>query len=140
MSPSEYELALRQIDGIVVPRLPRRPEEALHPVLRLAARFADPAARRTLPDPPLVRSTLDLDLQQEVSRLTAATVRALADDGARNAAAIVLDRATGETLAWVGSAGYYDTRDAGAIDYAAVARPAGSTLKPFLYALALERG
>jgi len=140
MSPSEYELALHQIDGIVVPRLPRRPEEALHPVLRLAARFADPAARRTLPDPPLVRSTLDLGLQQEVSRLTAATVRALADDGARNAAAIVLDRATGETLAWVGSANYYDTRDAGAIDYATVARPAGSTLKPFLYALALERG
>ena len=84
--------------------------------------------------------TLDLGLQQEVSRLTAATVRALADEGARNAAAIVLDRATGEVLAWVGSAGYFDARDAGAIDYATVSRPAGSTLKPFLYALALERG
>jgi penicillin-binding protein 1C len=140
LSPSEHELALRQIDGIVVPRLHRRPEEALHPVLKFASDFADPEARRTLPDPPLVRSTLDLDLQQEVSRLTAATVRALANDGARNAAAIVLDRATGEILAWVGSAGYYDARDAGAIDYAAVLRPAGSTLKPFLYALALERG
>ncbi|MHB8835209.1 MAG: transglycosylase domain-containing protein [Candidatus Methylomirabilia bacterium] len=137
---SEYELALRQIGTIVVPRLPRRPEEALHAVLQLAAQFADPAARRALPDPPLVRTTLDLGLQQEVSRLTTATVRALADEGARNAAAIVLDRGSGEVLARVGSAGYFDTRDAGAIDYAAVARPAGSTLKPFLYALALERG
>ena len=140
IAPSEYELALRQIDTIVVPRLPQRPEEALHAVLRLATRFGDPAARRSLPNPPLVRTTLDLGLQQEVSRLTAATVRSLADEGARNAAAIVLDRGTGEVLAWVGSAGYFDARDAGAIDYAAVARPAGSTLKPFLYALALERG
>ena len=67
-------------------------------------------------------------------------MRSLADEGAGNAAAIVLDRGTGEILAWVGSAGYFDAGDAGAIDYAAVARPAGSTLKPFLYALALERG
>jgi penicillin-binding protein 1C len=140
LSPAEHELALRQIDGIVVPRLPRRPEEALHPILKIAAAYADPAARRALPDPPLVRSTLDLGLQQEVARLTAATVRALADDGARNAAAILLDRASGDVLAWVGSAGYYNARDAGAIDYAGVPRPAGSTLKPFLYALALERG
>ncbi len=139
LAPAEYELALRQIDGIVVPRLPQRPQEALHAVLRLAARFGDPAARRTLPNPPLVRSTLDLGLQQEVARLTTATVHSLADEGARNAAAIVLDRVTGEVLAWVGSAGYFDARDAGAIDYATVARPAGSTLKPFLYALALER-
>jgi penicillin-binding protein 1C len=140
IAPAEHELALRQLEAIVVPPLPRRPEEALHPILRLAAHLADPAARRTLPSPPLVRSTLDLGLQQEVARLTAATVHALADEGARNAAAIVLDRGTGEILAWVGSAGYFDPRDAGAIDYAAVARPAGSTLKPFLYALALERG
>lgn len=140
IAPAEHELALRQIDGIVVPRLPQRPEEALHAVLRIATRFNDPAARLTLPNPPLIRTTLDLGLQQEISRLTAATVRSLADEGARNAAAIVLDRGSGEVLAWVGSANYFDARNAGAIDYAAVARPAGSTLKPFLYALALERG
>lgn len=140
IGPAEHEQALRQIDGIAVPPLPRRPTEALHAVLRLAANLGGPAARRSLPDPPLVRTAIDLDLQQEVSRLAAATVRSLEEDGARNAAAIVLDRASGDILAWVGSAGYFDTRDAGAIDYAAVPRPAGSTLKPFLYALALERG
>ena len=105
IAPAEHELALRQIEGIVVPRLPQRPEEALHAVLRLATRFGEPAARRALPNPPLVRTTLDLDLQQEVSRLTAATVRSLADEGARNAAAIVLDRGSGEVLAWVGLRG-----------------------------------
>lgn len=140
ISPAEHELALRQIADIAVPPLPRRSPEALHAVLRLAARLGDPEERRSLPDPPLLRTALDLDLQQEVSRLTAATVRSLAEDGARNAAAIVLDRSSGEVLAWVGSAGYFDTRDAGAIDYAGLSRPAGSTLKPFLYALALERG
>src|SRR5439155_399543 len=43
-------------------------------------------------------------------------------------------------VAWVGSAGYFDARHAGAYDYAGVPRSPGSTLKPFLYALALERG
>ena len=140
LDPAEYELALRQIDGIVIPPLPRRPEEAIHPVLRLAARLGDASTRRALPDPPLLRTTLDLDLQREVARLAAATVRSLADEGARNAAAIVLERGTGEVLAWLGSTGYFDRGGAGAIDYATVPRPAGSTLKPFLYALALERG
>src|SRR5206468_7033764 len=40
----------------------------------------------------------------------------------------------------VGSAGWFDARHAGAYDYAGVPRSPGSTLKPFLYALALERG
>jgi penicillin-binding protein 1C len=53
---------------------------------------------------------------------------------------IVLDRRSGEVLAWLGSVDYFDAAHAGAIDYARVARSPGSTLKPFLYALALERG
>jgi penicillin-binding protein 1C len=140
ISAADFDLALGQIDAIAVPPLPRRSPDALHALLRLAARLERPEVRRTLPTPPLVRTALDLDLQQEVARLAAATVRGLAEDGARNAAAVLLDRASGEVLAWVGSAGYFDARDAGAIDYTAVPRPAGSTLKPFLYALALERG
>ncbi|MCP4903235.1 MAG: glycosyl transferase, partial [bacterium] len=45
-----------------------------------------------------------------------------------------------EVLAWIGSTDYFDDNHAGAIDYARVSRSPGSTLKPFLYALALERG
>src|SRR5438132_727354 len=66
--------------------------------------------------------------------------KALEERGAGNAAAIVVERGTNRVVAWVGSAGYFDDRHAGAYDYARVPRSPGSTLKPFLYALALERG
>ena len=42
--------------------------------------------------------------------------------------------------AWVGSAEYFDERHGGSIDYTQVLRSPGSALKPFIYALALERG
>jgi penicillin-binding protein 1C len=140
LSAAEHELAQRQIGAIAVPALPRRPEETLHALLRLARRFDDPGERRALPDPPVVRTTLDPDLQAEVSWMTFDAVRSWKGAGAGNAAAVVLDRGTGRVLAWAGSAGYFDAAAAGAIDYTAVPRPAGSTLKPFLYALALDRG
>ncbi len=66
--------------------------------------------------------------------------RRLGAAGAGNAAVVVVDRASREVLAWVGSTDYFDGGRAGAIDYTAVPRSPGSTLKPFLYALALERG
>jgi penicillin-binding protein 1C len=50
----------------------------------------------------------------------------------------VVDNATGEIRAWVGSAGPGST--APAVDGVRARRQAGSTLKPFLYALAIERG
>ena len=58
---------------------------------------------------------------------------------AEQAAAIVVKVDTGEVLAWVGSSGYYAPA-AGAIDFAQTDRSPGSTLKPFIYALALDRG
>src|SRR5205814_10287013 len=45
-----------------------------------------------------------------------------------------------EVRACVGSTGYFDAAHAGAVDFTAVRRSPGSALKPFFYALALERG
>ena len=67
------------------------------------------------------------------------TVETLADRGASQAAAVVLDNATGEVLAWVGSPDFWaDT--AGQVDMVVSPRQPGSALKPFLYALAFDRG
>jgi penicillin-binding protein 1C len=52
-------------------------------------------------------------------------------------AVVVLDNATGEVLAWVGANG--DTSDAPQVDGVLARRQAGSTLKPFAYALAFEQ-
>ncbi|MBV8199368.1 MAG: hypothetical protein JOZ15_01980, partial [Acidobacteria bacterium] len=89
---------------------------------------------------PILRTTLDLDLQRDASAMTWRALREWRGRGAGNASLIVLDLARHEVLAWVGSAAYFDAEDHGAIDYARVRRSAGSTLKPFLYGLALERG
>jgi penicillin-binding protein 1C len=110
-----------------------RPAEALHAILRL-----DTALAGETP-PELVRSTIDLDLQRRVTQLARSRLDAWQAQGARQVAAIVTDRATMQVLAWVGS-GRYTATDAGEIDYATRSRSPGSTLKPFIYAEALEQG
>ena len=75
---------------------------------------------------------------QRVAR--SALRRQLAELRGRNAedgAVVVLDNASGEVLAWVGSAG--DTSSAGEVDAVLARRQPGSTLKPFVYALALQQ-
>jgi penicillin-binding protein 1C len=86
-----------------------------------------------------VRTSLDLPLQLALEAEVRHTVETLADRGASQAAAVVLDNATGEVLAWVGSPDFWaDT--AGQVDMVTSPRQPGSALKPFLYALAFDRG
>ena len=85
------------------------------------------------------RTSLDLELQQELEAEVRHTVALLAAHGARHAAAVVLDNEAGEVLAWVGSPDFWaDT--AGQVDMVVSPRQPGSALKPFLYALAFDRG
>jgi penicillin-binding protein 1C len=140
LSPPEHELAVRQIDHLRVPALEARPSVAMHALLRLQERLQDPSVRRAFASRPIVTTTLDLDLQREVADIARRAIESWEPLGAGNAAVIVLDRRSGEVLAWLGSVDYFDATRAGAIDYTGVPRSPGSTLKPFLYALALERG
>jgi penicillin-binding protein 1C len=85
------------------------------------------------------RTSLDLALQAELEDEVRHTVDQLRDQGARQAALVVLDNPTGEVLAWVGSPDFWaDT--AGQVDMVVSARQPGSALKPFLYALGFDRG
>ncbi|UCF96207.1 MAG: transglycosylase domain-containing protein, partial [Spirochaetaceae bacterium] len=58
----------------------------------------------------------------------------------RNASALVLDNRSGQVLVWVGSQDFFDKENSGEIDGVRLKSSSGSTLKPFLYAAALERG
>ena len=51
-----------------------------------------------------------------------------------------VDNATGEVLARVGSADYFDDARAGQVDMTQALRSPGSALKPFIYGLAFEDG
>src|SRR5262249_45602357 len=85
-------------------------------------------------------TTLDIALQRAVSGIIRAARPSLERHGAHNVAAVVLDNATGEWLAWEGSGNYDDVEHGGTIDGVVTARQPGSALKPFTYALAFEEG
>jgi penicillin-binding protein 1C len=83
-----------------------------------------------------VATTLDAALQRHVAAVLDRQVRELGDRNVRDAAALVVDNASGEVLAWVGGSGA--TSSARFVDGVRARRQAGSTLKPFLYARAFD--
>jgi penicillin-binding protein 1C len=113
----------------------RRPFLAPHFTSRILA-WAEAEGR---PFPGSWRTSLDFDLQRALESEVSHTVEQLSDRGVRHAAAVILDNRSGEILAWVGSPDFWaDT--AGQVDMVVSPRQPGSALKPFLYALAFDRG
>ena len=86
-----------------------------------------------------LRTTLDLPLNEQVDGIVRDRLAQLRDHNVHNAAAVVIDNATGDVIALVGSADYFAAGN-GQVNGAWAKRSAGSTLKPFTYLLALERG
>ncbi len=87
-----------------------------------------------------VRTTLDRDLQRFVQAQTQEVVDALSSFHVTDAAALVVDNRTGDVLAYVGSPDYFSDAVLGRNDGVQALRQPGSSLKPFTYELALERG
>jgi penicillin-binding protein 1C len=87
-----------------------------------------------------VRTTLDRSLQRFTQAQTEAVIGALAPYQVSDGAALVVDNATGDVLAYVGSPDYFSDQLLGRNDGVQALRQAGSSLKPFTYELALERG
>jgi penicillin-binding protein 1C len=140
LSREEYALACTQLQSIRIPYRGERPRNALHALLHLGTMLNTPHNRMIRNQRPIVITTLDSDLQEEVAWMTGQALKTWRPAGAGNAAMIVLERDTNEVLAWVGSGDYFDAAHAGAIDYASIPRSPGSALKPFIYALAMDRG
>jgi penicillin-binding protein 1C len=84
-----------------------------------------------------VQSSLDADLQGFASTALRRQLATLRQQQVEDGAVLVIDNASGEILAWVGSSG--DLSSAAEVDGVTALRQAGSTLKPFLYAQAFER-
>lgn len=81
---------------------------------------------------------LELNLQKQLERMV--TDYVAATNGVQNASALLLDSQTMKISALVGSADYYQEAIAGQVDGTRARRSPGSTLKPFIYAKALDEG
>ncbi|MDQ2878970.1 MAG: penicillin-binding transpeptidase domain-containing protein, partial [Pseudomonadota bacterium] len=113
----------------------------LGPARRLALDpgLAPHLADRLLTRPGLrMKTTLDFDIQRLAITALKRQLQGLGGSRARDGAVVVLDNASGDVLAYVGGIGGAST--APAVDGANSYRQAGSTLKPFLYAEAIEKG
>jgi len=125
------------IDGAQAERAAARPLDARRRDFPAFAAHAADAARAQSPGGS-VRLTISRPLQTALEELARERARAL---GAKLSVAILIaDHGTGEILARVGSADFFDAARAGQIDMTRTARSPGSTLKPAIYALAFEAG
>ncbi len=122
------------LDVIATGALQRR---AFEPDLGIAPHFARRAvaqqAGKATAQP--VRTPLRADLQRFASQSLQQHLRELRRRNVEDGAVVVLDNASGEVLAWVGSSG--ELSGAAQVDGVTARRQAGSTLKPFLYAQAI---
>ena len=88
-----------------------------------------------------VYTTLDPQLQDAAQAAAREQVQALAaEHHVTNAAVVVLRPTTGEILAMVGSVDFYDEAIDGQVNMAVAPRQPGSTMKPFTYTAAFEKG
>ena len=106
---------------------------------RTSVRLAPHLARSLLRVPgERLQTTLDRDLQRLTLDRLRLHLAGLADRNVRDGAALIIDNQSGEVLAYVASGG--PSSRAAAVDGIRAHRQAGSTLKPFLYELAIEQG
>lgn len=86
------------------------------------------------------KTTLDLSIQNFVKNQLELYVNKNKIIGINNASALLLDTSDMTVKAYIGSAGFYNDAILGQVDGVTAKRSPGSTLKPFIYALAMEQG
>jgi penicillin-binding protein 1C len=98
---------------------------------RYAARPGGPARA--------VRASLSAALQTQAERIALSARSELEAHDGSAMSLVVIDNASGDVLAYVGSLGYFSAGDLGANDGVVAKRQPGSALKPFVYAAAMEQ-
>ncbi|WP_240636096.1 penicillin-binding protein 1C [Caldimonas tepidiphila] len=106
----------------------------------VAPHLTDMLLREAAPGEREIHATLDVRMQRTLERVIANHVKVHAGLGIRNASALLVDAARMEVRAVVGSADWRDAAIEGQVNGTLAKRSPGSTLKPFIYALALDQG
>ena len=88
----------------------------------------------------VIQTTLDISTQNILEQEIKSWLNKSRNKGFTNASALLIDKTNMEVKAWVGSADFYNEKILGQVDGITAKRSPGSTLKPFVYALAIEQG
>ncbi|MCA9624438.1 MAG: penicillin-binding protein 1C [Myxococcales bacterium] len=131
LSEADYQRAIAEP---IEPLPMRHPFAAPHLTEALVA-----GAHGGLSEGTVTHTTLDGALQRDLEGLVDTHRTRLLRAEAKGAAVVVIDNTSGEVLAYVGNADFAEA-SAGQVDMVRALRQPGSTLKPFVYALAFERG
>ena len=107
-----------------------QPVPAFRKPMPILAPHAADQATAVVKDRPIIRLTLDASLQKVLEPLARDRAAALGPN--ISVGIIVIDNDSGDVLAHVGSADYFDERRAGQVDMTRAVRSPGSTLKPFI--------
>lgn len=87
----------------------------------------------------MIRTTLDIDVQKKAEEILAEEIEKIRYLNVSNGAILVTNPSTGEILAMVGSVDFFDGVS-GEFNVTTALRQPGSSIKPILYAYALEKG
>ncbi|PTW86676.1 penicillin-binding protein 1C [Achromobacter mucicolens] len=129
------EVADAKIETVIAPPLRAR---WLAPLAAQRLLLEAGGPRRAGGRPPLVTSTLDADMQASVEQMLLDRVDNLPPKVSM--AVLVMDNDSLEVKAYAGSADFSDDSRYSHVDMVRGVRSPGSTLKPFLYAQALDEG
>ena len=87
-----------------------------------------------------IHTTIDRRYQNVAEQILRERLRPLQDQGVSTGAVVILDTKSREVLALVGSHDFFDKESDGQVNGTLALRSPGSTLKPFIYALAIDKG
>lgn len=87
-----------------------------------------------------IRTAINLQAQSKIEQIALDYSRSTALQGIYNAAVLVIDNRSNQIISYCGSSNFSDQLHAGEVDGIVATRQPGSTLKPFVYALAIDQG
>jgi len=92
------------------------------------------------PNDPVINTFINLRYQDFIENTVSNEVAMYRGMGVGNTSVVLIDNHKHAVIAYVGSAGFMETQFQGQVDGASALRSPGSALKPFLYALAMDKG
>ena len=130
------KMSIQEFEGFLPRKLFSYPYEAPHYIRYLEQQANETGTQKAAPH--TVTLSINLELEHYAQQILNDALLQAQGSRISNAALLLIENKTGKPLAWVGSAEFFDEEHSGQIDGVLVNNQPGSSMKPFLYALALE--